>query len=283
MKKTFIRLDNMEEIHAYSWDLLYGPPVSSEIVSTRHLIKILGKRAIDESVKKGHVPYLAISAKWAVRLVDTTTVEARAAQVAYLLLRDRDDTGQVECLYCQSILDIDHGRFEVEHILNRAHGGPSHASNMALVCPECNRLMGSMSIVEKVKMAINRRRKWENNLKGRERSYATSYLDHLIDGTEEPTAIKYGLSPIRASKIRENIDKRWNQILETVEEGEDLSDVFQVYPTIVKPACENKHNGRWYCVNHRTIFDTQIAKDCHIQHGKHRMLWLCFEHGPEKP
>lgn len=159
MKKTFIRLDNMEEIHAYSWDLLYGPAIFSTVtVSTRHLVKILGKRAIDESVKKGHVPYLATSTKWAVRLVDATTIEARAAQVAYLLLRDRDDAGNVECLYCQSILDVDHGRFEVEHILNRAHGGPSHASNMALVCPECNRLMGSMSVVEKVRMAISRRR-----------------------------------------------------------------------------------------------------------------------------
>jgi len=93
--KTFIRLDNMEEVHAYSWDLLYGPKCSNTKVGTGILKKILGKQAIEDTIRSGHVPYLAISPKWAIRLVETSSIEARAAQVAFLILRDRDDNGNV--------------------------------------------------------------------------------------------------------------------------------------------------------------------------------------------
>lgn len=158
--KTFIRLDNLEEVSAYTWDLLYGPNCSNPKVSTRHLRKILGKQAVDDSISKGEVPYLATSPKWAVRLVETTSIEARAAQVAYLILRDRDDNGNVECFYCPKLLDMrDSAKYEVEHIINRSIGGPSNGDNLALVCPECNRLMGHLSAVEKVREAIRRRMK----------------------------------------------------------------------------------------------------------------------------
>lgn len=46
--------------------------------------------------------------------------------------------------------------------------------------------------------------------------------------------------------------------------------------------CET-NSGRWYCATHRQSFDNQLQKDIHIERDKHRLAWMCFEHGPEVP
>lgn len=49
-----------------------------------------------------------------------------------------------------------------------------------------------------------------------------------------------------------------------------------------RPKCD-KNNGRWYCATHRKRFENQLQKDIHIDTGKHRLAWVCFEHGIEVP
>lgn len=58
----------------------------------------------------------------------------------------------------------------------------------------------------------------------------------------------------------------------------------------VKAACDDKDNGYWYCVTHGKGFQNQFQKDGHIDylHGepakaRHRLVWICFAHGPEVP
>lgn len=51
----------------------------------------------------------------------------------------------------------------------------------------------------------------------------------------------------------------------------------------VKAPCADKNNGRWYCVTHGEGFPNQMQKDSHIHEGLHRLVWICFEHGPEQP
>jgi hypothetical protein len=48
------------------------------------------------------------------------------------------------------------------------------------------------------------------------------------------------------------------------------------------PKCELK-TGRWYCATHEQGFDNQLQKDIHIYTNKHRLAWVCFEHGIEVP
>jgi hypothetical protein len=50
---------------------------------------------------------------------------------------------------------------------------------------------------------------------------------------------------------------------------------------VVSGPCDDSKSGRWYCVTHRQIFDNQMQKDSHIGRGSHKMVWLCFHHGPE--
>ena len=52
--------------------------------------------------------------------------------------------------------------------------------------------------------------------------------------------------------------------------------------TVASP-CDEKNAGRWLCVTHDTGFANQFQKDTHIMSGKHRLVWVCFEHGPEQP
>lgn len=49
----------------------------------------------------------------------------------------------------------------------------------------------------------------------------------------------------------------------------------------VFPPCDNSHNGRWYCITHDERFENQLQKDIHISSGKHKLAWVCFEHGLE--
>lgn len=51
----------------------------------------------------------------------------------------------------------------------------------------------------------------------------------------------------------------------------------------VKPPCQNKNNGHWYCVTHHEHFPNQLMKDFHISKGAHKLVWICHEHGAEQP
>jgi hypothetical protein len=54
---------------------------------------------------------------------------------------------------------------------------------------------------------------------------------------------------------------------------------------IVGPACE-KNRGVWHCITHDETFHNQFQKDSHIDNrnpGKHCLVWICYDHGPEVP
>jgi hypothetical protein len=43
------------------------------------------------------------------------------------------------------------------------------------------------------------------------------------------------------------------------------------------------NTGYWYCATHQEGFANQLQKDIHIMTNKHRLAWVCFEHGVEVP
>ncbi len=56
------------------------------------------------------------------------------------------------------------------------------------------------------------------------------------------------------------------------------------YNATVLPPCESKNNGHWACVTHTEDFANNMMKDGHIEtRGKHLLVWMCHEHGPEEP
>jgi hypothetical protein len=50
----------------------------------------------------------------------------------------------------------------------------------------------------------------------------------------------------------------------------------------VGPLCELER-GHWACLSHRRNFGTRRSLDRHIRLGEHRLVWLCWAHGPEQP
>jgi hypothetical protein len=48
------------------------------------------------------------------------------------------------------------------------------------------------------------------------------------------------------------------------------------------PLCELER-GHWACVSHRRTFHTRRSLDRHTRLGQHRLIWLCWAHGPEQP
>jgi Family of unknown function (DUF5317) len=50
----------------------------------------------------------------------------------------------------------------------------------------------------------------------------------------------------------------------------------------VGPLCELER-GHWACVTHRRGFATRANLDRHTLLGEHRLVWLCWAHGPEQP
>jgi hypothetical protein len=50
----------------------------------------------------------------------------------------------------------------------------------------------------------------------------------------------------------------------------------------VGPLCELER-GHWACVSHRRNFHTRRSLDRHTRLGEHRVVWLCWAHGPEQP
>jgi hypothetical protein len=51
---------------------------------------------------------------------------------------------------------------------------------------------------------------------------------------------------------------------------------------LVGPLCELER-GHWACVSHRRTFRTRRSLDRHTRLGEHRLVWLCWAHGPEQP
>ena len=50
----------------------------------------------------------------------------------------------------------------------------------------------------------------------------------------------------------------------------------------VRASCGGRA-GRWMCLTYRAVFASQLEKDAHIGKGRHEMVWICVEHGPEVP
>jgi hypothetical protein len=50
----------------------------------------------------------------------------------------------------------------------------------------------------------------------------------------------------------------------------------------VLPPCD-ANRGHWVCLTHQQGFGNQLEKDFHIGRGDHRLVWICWEHGPEQP
>jgi hypothetical protein len=50
----------------------------------------------------------------------------------------------------------------------------------------------------------------------------------------------------------------------------------------VGPLC-GLDRGRWACLSHRRTLRTRRSLDRHTHLGEHRLVWLCWAHGPEQP
>jgi hypothetical protein len=50
----------------------------------------------------------------------------------------------------------------------------------------------------------------------------------------------------------------------------------------VGPLC-GLERGHWACLSHRRTFHTRRSLDRHTHLGEHRLVWLCWAHGPEQP
>lgn len=135
----YVRLDTLEPV---SPEIVFWGPATREITVKRFHLQRLAS--------PGQVPYLPISALWAVRLVRAVALEARAARIAYLLARDGDG-----CLYCGH--QIDPRTCTIEHIVAQGNGGPDHAANLALACPECNAAAGHLPAAAKLRLALKMR------------------------------------------------------------------------------------------------------------------------------
>lgn len=139
------RLDTLETVNidspAISPRILYGIAYPSDIVRTSALIPW------PEIIHS--IPYLRLtpSAKWAVRLIPQTSLDTRAAQLAFLSARDG-----WTCFYCSQALTPTSAT--IEHIVSTSHGGPTHADNLCLSCASCNAAVGHLPAVQKVKLAI---------------------------------------------------------------------------------------------------------------------------------
>jgi hypothetical protein len=46
--------------------------------------------------------------------------------------------------------------------------------------------------------------------------------------------------------------------------------------------CE-QDRGHWACLSHRRTFRTRRSLERHTRLGEHRLVWLCWAHGPEQP
>ena len=51
---------------------------------------------------------------------------------------------------------------------------------------------------------------------------------------------------------------------------------------MVGPLCQLER-GQWACLSHRRNFRARRSLDRHTHLGEHRVVWLCWAHGPEQP
>lgn len=144
----FIRLDTLQPVTPSR--LWWG--ADSKAVKVR-------RSALTLLESSGRVPFMEVSANWAVRVVPESPLDQRAARLAYLIARD----GAV-CFYCTRELDprtegTKPNGCTIEHVVALSAGGPDHASNLALSCPSCNAAAGHLSAVEKFRYALKMRGK----------------------------------------------------------------------------------------------------------------------------
>lgn len=75
------------------------------------------------------------------------------------------------------------------------------------------------------------------------------------------------------------------QRIAAVEAGEEVT-IFRgtdrAITETIKESC-GESNGYWFCVTHDESFPNQLQKDGHIHSGDHKLMWVCFDHGYEKP
>ena len=50
----------------------------------------------------------------------------------------------------------------------------------------------------------------------------------------------------------------------------------------IGPLC-GLDRGHWACLSHHRNFHTHRSLDRHTRLGEHRLVWLCWAHGPEQP
>lgn len=83
--------------------------------------------------------------------VESTVRKKLPAMVGTIL--DRDG---ILCFYCGDVMELPPveapNMATIEHLVSLSAGGPNHSSNIALACRECNQKAGSMSVVEKVQL-----------------------------------------------------------------------------------------------------------------------------------
>jgi len=48
-------------------------------------------------------------------------------------------------------------------------------------------------------------------------------------------------------------------------------------------SCDNATNGHFYCLTHQLGFQNALGADQHTDKGRHKLVWVCHEHGPETP
>lgn len=135
----YVRLDTLQVVDPEQ--VLWGPATREVSVKRFHLHR---------RESPGLVPFLPTTAQWAVRMVPALPLLGRAARIAYLLARDGDG-----CLYCGQ--KIDPRTCTVEHIVAQGNGGPDHAANLALTCPECNAAAGHLPAAGKLRLALKMR------------------------------------------------------------------------------------------------------------------------------
>jgi hypothetical protein len=50
----------------------------------------------------------------------------------------------------------------------------------------------------------------------------------------------------------------------------------------IGPLC-GLDRGHWACLSHHRNLHTHRSLDRHTRLGEHRLVWLCWAHGPEQP
>jgi hypothetical protein len=80
--------------------------------------------------------------------------------------------------------------------------------------------------------------------------------------------------PLTASRAAEAVEPAPDPVPDGVSSRPDT--------LTVGPLCE-LDRGHWACLSHRRDFRTRRSLDRHIRLGEHRLVWLCWAHGPEQP